>query len=261
LTGSAPFLGIRAYTTELADIVQVVDVHTLADEFALRQKSYLWKSTDPDPLARWVLSDTEPWAGLELITGARETLGLLNKAFAVSGESASVLRALALGVVGGFARIALPLPAVTAGRTWIITAPAYRLVRLTVGLPEVAIARWHEREGWVDLTLRIARSPIDEALDSKELDSTDLDEWGIERVQVEEDWKTQAGDAAWFACPGLDAAEYFLSRPAVRVASRLMCARLVLDGRAPHGQNYNPELTATAWAAAEHAFPNEDLSP
>ena len=39
-----------------------MDAPALANEFALRKKSYLWKFTDPDPLAGWVLADSEPWA-------------------------------------------------------------------------------------------------------------------------------------------------------------------------------------------------------
>ncbi|MEU4222114.1 hypothetical protein [Actinoplanes sp. NPDC026623] len=46
----------------------------------------------------------------------------------------------------------------------------------------------------------------------------------------------------------------FLAGPSVWVSSRLMCTRLVLDGRSPRSRHYSAALGAQAWAAAEVVF-------
>ncbi len=226
-----------------------MDTDALTREFDANSRSPLWERTDPGALAAWVLGEPDTVAPVESLPDSAVNVATAVKALSEPAAWES-LRTLAYSMIGLFTRLSVPAAGATAGRNWIVRHrrhPGFELLRLTVGRPEVVYAEWDEQG--LDLVLRIAGSPVDDGLRSGELNSAEMDGLGIERLANRYD--TQAGDAARFRCPGPDAAAWFLDQAPVRRASRLMCARLVLEGHALHARNYDAGTAAEAWAAAE----------
>lgn len=230
-----------------------MDVEKLSAELSKRQ-SRMWQVVDPHAMAEWVFGDPELVEPLDALPGAAPLLDGVRAALGTDLDLASY-RSLALGVAGVVIRATVPAAAQTDAAHWLLTEhvrPDWEWIRLTVGVSEVLIAGWSDEE--LEVTLRLAASPMADAFRRRVLDDTMLKELGVERV--EDNLGSFGDDAVRYRCQDLFAAVEFLSLPVVVTAARLMNARLAA-GSFPHTPNYDPAVAAEAWAAAEVVFGDE----
>jgi hypothetical protein len=219
-----------------------MDADTLSMELS-RRSSRMWKILDPHALAEWVFAtggdDVEP---VHALPGAAERVDGL------SGDAPSN-RTLALAVAGVMIRATVPAAVRTAAAHWLLTEHVqgdWEWLRLTVGVSEVLIVGWSGDE--LEVTLRVAASPIEDAVRRGQLDEAKLQQQGVQRA--EEDVRSFADDAVRYRCEDLPAALDFLGTPVVVTAARLLNARLTAASF-PHAPHRDPALAAEAWAAAE----------
>lgn len=230
-----------------------MDVEKLSAELSKRQ-SRMWQVIDPHAMAEWVFGDPELVEPLDALPAAAPLLDGVRAALGSDLDTASY-RSLALGVAGVVIRATVPAAAQTGSAHWLLTEhvrPDWEWIRLTVGVSEVLIAGWSDEE--LEVTLRLAASPIEDAFRRRVLDEATLKELGVERV--EDNLRSFGDDAVRYRCQDLFAAVEFLCLPVVVTAARLMNARLAA-GSFPHTPNYDPAVAAEAWAAAEVVFGDE----
>lgn len=230
-----------------------MDIETLSAELSRRQ-SRMWKVVEPRAVAEWVFADADAVEPVHAMPGAAELMADVRTALGDDLDTAPY-RSLALGVAGVVIRATVPAAAQTASAHWLLTEhvrPDWQWLRLTVGVSEVLIAGWSEDE--LEVTLRLAASPIEAAMRRGVLDEASLKELGVERV--EDNLRSFGDDAVRYRCLDLFAALEFLSLPVVITAARLMNVRLAA-GSFPHAPNYDPAIAAEAWAAAEVVFGDE----
>jgi hypothetical protein len=222
-----------------------MDVDVLTKELGARETRF-WEVAEPREVAESVFGDPLYLADLDDLPAAGALVDQMR-----AGDADDPIRSIAYGLIGLLIRAAVPHAAQTAGRHWVVTLKELidlRRLRLTVGASEVAILVWAPTDD-IDLYLRIAASPIQEALADGSLDAATMAQFGISTRP--DPVTTFANDAVRYHCPGAAAAEWFLDQPAVMIAARLMNARLCADGALPVANLYDPALTAETWAAAE----------
>lgn len=224
-----------------------MDVIVLAKEFAARDSRF-WSITEPGALAAWVIGDPEVYAPAAELPGTLERVDELR-----GGDADEPVRLLALGLMGALIRSTVPHAGEVAGRHWTVTLKAWpeeRRLRLTVGPAEVATLYWTpDADDIEDIRLRLAAAPIETALRNGDLDRTTMLEYGIGAMA--DGPQPNAADAVRYRCVGIEAATWFLSRPAVVGAARLLNARLYADGRFPLAGTHDAALAAQTWAASE----------